>query len=99
MPEDEAPATKLWDDEIEQADIAGLGAQELEALIHTLTARRLVEALRDPDQGRSYGILTAARGFLRDNEITGLTIPGSAQAALRQELSKRAPFKLTGTNT
>ncbi len=91
---------KLWDDAIETGDVSGLTAEEVDALIHTLTARRLIEALRSPDLGRTPGILSNARGFLRDNDVTGLDIPGSAQAELRKELEARAPFKpkLTGTD-
>lgn len=81
---------KEFDDEIETSDISGLRAAELEKLLHELTARRLVEAMRRGDPGA--GMIQAARGFLRDNEITGLDVPGSAQAALRKKLNKDAPF-------
>lgn len=93
--DDEATPQKEFDDEIEHADIGGLSGAELESLLHELTARRLVEAMRRDDPGA--GMIQAARGFLRDNEITGLDIPGSAQAELRKRLNKNAPFKLTGT--
>jgi len=97
IPEGEAP--KLWDDAIENADVSGLSPDEQLALVHELTTRRLVEALRDSKTGRSYGILTAARGFLRDNEVTGLDLPGTAHAELRKAIAARAPFKLTGTDS
>jgi hypothetical protein len=89
---------KQWDDELENADISGLSAQELEALIHELTARRLVEALRSEDLGHRYGTIANARGFLKDNEVTGLDVPGSAQAELKKRLAEQAPFKMTGTD-
>lgn len=93
--DDEGLPQKEFDDEIEHADISGLTGAELESLLHELTARRLVEAMRRADPGA--GMIQAARGFLRDNEITGLDIPGSAQVELRKRLNKDAPFKLTGT--
>lgn len=89
---------KLWDDELETADITGLSAEELEQLIHTLTARRLVEALRNPVLGRTHSTLSNARGFLKDNEVTGLDIPGSSQENLRKALALKVPFpKMTGS--
>lgn len=88
---------KLWNDQIETSDISGLTSEELMALVHELTARRLVEALRIPERA-TPGVLQAARGFLRDNDVTGLDLPGTAQVALQQEIAKRAPFKLTGSD-
>lgn len=91
---DEELAEKEFDDGIESDDISGLTGVELESLLHELTARRLVEALRRPEPGA--GMIQAARGFLRDNEVSGLDIPGTASTTLREELKKRAPFlKLT----
>jgi hypothetical protein len=98
MDEPSDPAIKkLWDDIKETADISGLESDEVMALIHELTARRLVEALRDPMRA-TPGVLQAARGFLRDNEISGLDIPGTAQEELRKAIQERAPFRLTGTD-
>lgn len=94
MGTDEELVEKEFDDEIESNDISGLTGVELESLLHELTARRLVEALRRPEPGA--GMIQAARGFLRDNEVSGLDIPGTASSTLREELKKRAPFlKLT----
>ena len=92
---------KEWNDAIENDPIDGLTGEELGILIHELTARRLIEALRDNTLGRSHSTLINARGFLKDNSVTGLDIPGSAQEQLRKELAARAPFqpKLTGTDT
>ncbi len=98
MDESQPEVQKLWNDELEHAPIDGLSAEELEQLIHTLTARRLVEALRDDNIGRSHSTLTNARGFLKDNDVTGLDIPGSAQEELRKALAAKAPFKLTGSD-
>lgn len=81
---------KEFDDEIESSDISGLSGIELETLLHELTARRLVEAMRRGDPGA--GMIQAARGFLRDNEVSGLDVPGTASAALRAELKNRVPF-------
>lgn len=91
---EDVPA-KEFDDELEHADISGLSAVELEQLLHELSARRLVEAMRQA--GPSPGTINAALRFLKDNEITGLDIPGSAQEALRDAMNKKAPFKLVGT--
>lgn len=94
MGSEEELIEKEFDDEIESSDISGLTGVELERLLHELTARRLVEALRRPEPGA--GIIQAARGFLRDNEVSGLDIPGTASSTLREELKRRAPFlKLT----
>lgn len=91
----EPEVQKEFDDAIESDDISGLSAAQLETLLHELVARRLVEAMRRGDPGA--GLIQAARGFLRDNEVSGLDLPGSAQTALREQLTKNAPFKLTGT--
>lgn len=89
-PSEKEEVQKEFNDEIEFSDISGLRASELEKLLHELTARRLVEAMRRGDPGA--GMIQAARGFLRDNEVTALDIPGSAQEALRNQLNKDAPF-------
>jgi hypothetical protein len=89
---------KIWEDELETVDPAGLSVEELDNLVHTLTARRLVEHLRQP--GVSPGVLQCALRFLKDNDITSLPVPGSAQDELRKKLGDRLPFqpKLTGTD-
>ena len=94
MGSDKELVEKEFDDEIESAEISGLSGVEWESRLHELTARRLVEAMRRPEPGA--GMIQAARGFLRDNEVSGLDIPGTASTTLREELKKRAPFlKLT----
>ena len=89
---------KIWDDELENVDPDGLNAEELDNLVHTLSARRLVEHLRQPSV--SAGILQCALRFLHDNDITSLPVPGSASQMLRDKLGEMLPFKpkLTGTD-
>lgn len=82
---------KIWNDELETIDPEGLTGSELDNLVHTLTARRLVEHLRQP--GVSAGILQCALRFLKDNDITSLPVPGSAHEMLRQKLGN-LPFRL-----
>lgn len=88
---------KLWTDALETVDPSGLSSEELDNLVHTLTARRLVEHLRMP--GVSAGILQCALRFLKDNDISSLPVPGSAHAMLREKLGDNLPFqpKLTGS--
>lgn len=81
---------KLWDDEIERADPAGLSAGELDNFVHTLLARRLVERLQSGNP--TPGDFQAALRFLKDNDIGSLPVPGSAHEALRQKLSPVLPF-------
>jgi len=81
---------KKFHDALEDSDISGLDATQLESLLHELTARRLVEAMRRGDPGA--GMIQAARGFLRDNNISGLPIPGTAVDELQKHLNKNAPF-------
>lgn len=89
---------KLWHDELETIDPEGLSSEELDNLVHTLTARRLVEHLRT--QGVSAGILQCALRFLKDNDIASMPVPGSAHSILRQKLADSLPFhpRLTGTD-
>ncbi len=82
---------KAWDDALEGCDPAGLSAEELDSMVHTLTARRLVEHLQQP--GVSPGVLQCALRFLKDNDITALPVPGSAQEMLRKKLGDNFPFK------
>ena len=93
----EADLTKLFgEDEIESCDIDGLTAAELEKLLHELQARRLVEIARDPAR-YTPGFASVIRGFLKDNEVTGLDIPGTALRKLKDKLNEEAPFQ-TGTD-
>ena len=93
----EPEVAKMWDDAMETCSAAGLSGEELDHMVHTLTARRLVEHLQSP--GVSPGVLQCALRFLKDNDITSLPVPGSAHDALRQKMAERLPFtpKLTGT--
>ena len=90
---------KMWDDELENIDIKGLDANDLDNLVHTLVARRLVEQLREPERC-SPGLLQCALRFLKDNDITSLPVPGSAHEMLKKKLGG-LPFepRLTGTDT
>lgn len=89
---------KLWDDALETIDIDGLDANDLDNLVHTLVARRLVEQLRDPIRC-TPGLLQCALRFLKDNDITSIPIPGSAHEMLKKKLGG-LPFepRLTGTD-
>lgn len=92
---------KDWDDEMESLDIAGLSPAELDSLIHTLLARRMVESLRDPARC-TPGLMQCALRFLKDNDITALPVPGSVQKKLRDRLEASIPFptpRLTGTDS
>lgn len=86
---------KLWDDALETCEAAGLSGEELDHMVHTLTARRLVEWLQMP--GCPPGIIQCALRFLKDNDINSLAVPGSAADQLREKMAERLPFKLTGT--
>lgn len=99
MPEpDENIVEKLWDDAMETCSAAGLQGDDLDHMVHTLTARRLVEHLQQP--GVSPGVLQCALRFLKDNDISGVAVPGSASAALIEKMAERLPFnpKITGTD-
>lgn len=86
---------KMWDDEAENADPGGMTSDDLDNLVHTLTARRLVEALQQPNP--TPGMLQAALRFLKDNNIVGLPVPGTAARELQDRLGDSLPFKYTGT--
>jgi len=90
---------KMWDDALETCKADGLSGEELDHMVHTLTARRLVEHLQIP--GVSPGVLQCALRFLKDNDITALPVPGSAAKALEEAMKDRLPFKprLAGTGT
>lgn len=81
--------------EEKKIDITGYTAQQLDELVHKLTATRLVEALQVPELC-TPGLLQAAMRFLSDNKVTGLDIPGSAGEDIREAYKAKAPFKLTG---
>jgi hypothetical protein len=95
---DEPEVQKMWDDAMETSTAAGLSGEELDHMVHTLTARRLVEHLQSP--GVSPGVLQCALRFLKDNDITSLPVPGSAHEALREKMAERLPFqpRITGTD-
>jgi len=94
---DEPVIEKMWNDAMESCSAQGLSGEELDHMVHTLTARRLVEHLQQP--GVSPGVLQCALRFLKDNDITSLPVPGSAHEALRQKMAERLPFnpRITGT--
>lgn len=89
---------KLWNDAMETCEAAGLTGDELDHMVHTLTARRLVEWLQMPMV--PPGILQCALRFLKDNDISSLPVPGSAQEQLLEAMRERVPFKpkLTGSD-
>ena len=88
---------KMWDDSLETASAAGLSGEELDHMVHTLLARRIVERLQDPAVTPGWGQI--ALRFCKDNDITGLATPGSASQALRDKMAERLPFspRITGT--
>ena len=101
MPKPEFPepiVEKLWDDAMETCSAAGLSGEELDHMVHTLVARRLVEKLQQADC--TAGDIQCALRFLKDNDVTSLAVPGSAHEALRQKMAERLPFtpKITGTD-
>lgn len=95
---EEPQVQKLWDDAMEHCSAEGLSGESLDHMVHTLTARRLVEWLQQP--GVPPGILQCALRFLKDNDIASLPIPGSAHQALLEKIAEKFPFqpKLTGTD-
>ena len=98
-PEFDEELPKMWDDAYETCDPSGLESEELDHMVHTLTARRLVEAMQSGHGSTiSGGTFQAALRFLKDNAITGHAVPGSPQEALRKAMEKRAPFRLTGSD-
>jgi hypothetical protein len=88
-------AERLFDDEFEKVDVRDLTPEGLDNMVHTLLARRLVEALRMPVV--SAGIMQCALRFCKDNDINALPIPGSATELVRKKLGDQLPFRLTGT--
>ena len=92
--EDGPPGTPIDFPVMDKLKAEGLSAEELDNLVHHLTAIRLVERLHDPDC--TAGDLQVACRFLKDNDITALAVPKSAQEMLRKKLGPNFPFK-TGT--
>lgn len=83
----------------QKVKIEGMSAADLEALVHKLTATRLVELLQENDPTVvTPQLLQAAMRFLADNKVTGLDIPGAAGEKVRTDYAGKAPFKLTGTD-
>lgn len=72
----------------------GLRPEDLDELVYVLTARRLVEALREPNP--SPGVLQAALRFMKDNGVAGLPMPGTAAEELRERLGDVLPFRTAG---
>lgn len=77
----------------ETCPIEGMGATQLNSLVHILTARRLVAALRNPEVSLSPATLQAAMRFLQDNDVTGANLPDSLKN-LQQAYAAKAPFKI-----
>ena len=98
---DDPIVEKAWDDAMETCSAAGLQGDDLDHMVYTLTARRLVEALQ-AGHGSTIpaGTFNAALRFCKDNDIAGIAIPGTAAAALIEKMQDRIPFKpkLTGTD-
>lgn len=82
---------KLWNDAMETCTADGLSGEELDHMVHTLTARRLVEWLQTP--GCPPNILQCALRFLKDNDITSLPVPGSAADELKEAMKDKLPFQ------
>lgn len=72
-----------------------LDATQLNSMVHILTARRLIEALRNPEVCMSPATLQAAMRFLQDNDVTGKNVPDSLKN-LKNDYAAKAPFKITG---
>jgi hypothetical protein len=86
--------------DFETADIGGMSASQLDELVHVLTARRLVEALRakptpgEPSLAHDPRILQVALRFLADNGVTGKDIPSTLIEEVQKKYQDKAPFKL-----
>ncbi len=93
---------KAWDDALETCSSAGLEGEDLNHMVYTLMARRLVEALQAGHGSEiPAGTFNAALRFCKDNDISGLALPGTAAAALIEKMQERLPFKpklTTGTD-
>lgn len=62
------------------------------AVIHGLTCKRLVEALKSLDTA-TPGMIQAALRFLKDNGVTATTANADLQE-LRDEVASKAPFRI-----
>ncbi|WYM31388.1 terminase small subunit [Stenotrophomonas phage Stm18] len=58
--------------------------------LHNVLAEVLINALRNPDQCTA-AVMNAARGFLKDNDITCRIEDGSKLGELEDELNKQGP--------
>lgn len=70
-----------------------MSAAKLEEMVHALTAQRLLEALSNPELCTPQMIQAALR-FLTDNKVTGIPLPESNVAKVREAFKAKAPFKL-----
>lgn len=75
---------------LRKIDPEGLSPSELDNLVHHLTAVQLVKQLQQKDA--PPGLLQAALRFLKDNDISALPVPGSAQKMLEEKLGDSLPF-------
>lgn len=65
-------------------------AEQLDAKIHELTARQLLDQLEAGEA--SPGLLQCALRFLKDNDVTALPIPGSQMERIAGKLN--LPFRI-----
>lgn len=75
----------------ETSSLDGMKPEDLDELVYVLTARRIVEALREPNP--SPGMLQAALRFMKDNGVSGLPMPGTTAAELKERLGDVLPFR------
>ena len=76
----------------ETQSLDGMSPEDLDDLIYVLTAKRLVEGLRnDP----TPGMLQAALRFMKDNGIAGVPLPNSTPEELAERVGS-LPFRGAG---
>lgn len=76
----------------ETQSLDGMSPEDLDDLIYVLTAKRLVEGLRD---NPTPGMLQAALRFMKDNGIAGLSLPGGTAEEM-EERTQSLPFRGAG---
>lgn len=78
----------------ETVPLDGLTKEQLNELIHTLIAKRIVGSLRNLEFGCTPQMIAQARAFLNDQGITGLDLPGTPTEAVKEAFKDKLPFKL-----